>query len=467
MPNQNHQSCVMLRAFESGERFKHILAATYVLLILAGCATPYQPLNVNSSRGGYADARVDDSTYIVTYRGDAMTDAERTWSLWMYRCAELTLEKGFAYFSIAPATRVSNDAAKPSMRPALAYAGDAGEFIQTKGGGVTYYTYSIPYVYTITSASARISLYRDPLPSSVLIAINAAKLKEQLAPVIAGKPRELSRRALLASVAVFNDKVQLAELESIGGSPIVINNLEEMRVIATRDFVPALLKGEVAANTAPIARKFAAPKRRIVEMTTSIEQEFKSGGDNKREPATVVEQYIHHPEGYTTITSQTTRATSAAPTGFKIDLSIGGMVSIRSAYTLSPPFTKSANSLRYGSQYVVQAMSGEFARPTAKIGFTTRSLVDPSGVEKRFSSDSLIVTTSCDVSETKPASQLHPKLQGNAIQMKCTSTIGGRPGSDSTKWFLEDYQWYVRESEKWATGSSIRMIKDVSFDPAP
>jgi hypothetical protein len=134
---------------------------------------------------------------------------------------------------------------------------------------------------------------------------------------------------------------------------------------------------------------------------------------------------------------------------------------VRSAYTVPPVLSKTANSFRYGDQYVVQAMSGQWAKPVGTISLTSRSYVDKNGVEKRFSSESTITTLACDVGETKPASSLHPSLQGNALRMTCKSTFGGRPSSDSTRWFLEDYQWYVLESEKWATGSSTRTILGV------
>lgn len=462
MTNKNSANDIRRAANESGSRFAHALIAACALILLASCATPYQ---AGKGQSGYTDQRIDDSTYTVSYQGDGNTGSENVWNYWMYRCAELTLEKGFAYFSIIPKARLTSDTAAPILRPAIAYANStngAGGFVQTKGGGVTYYSYSVPYTYTIASSSATIKLHRDPLRSNVLIAINAAKLKELLAPVIAGKPRELSRQALLASVAIFNDKAELANLESATGTPIIVNNIEELRVIANRDLVPAALNGNVAANTAPIAKKFAAPKRQIAELTTVIQQEFKSDGDKKREPATVIEQFVHHPVGYTTIATQTMLSGGNKAPGLSAHLSIGGIVSVRSAYTASL-FAKSANTLDYGSQYVVQAMSGELAKPVGTISFTTRSFVDKNGTEQRTSSDANNVTTSCDAGETKPASNLHPGLQGNAIRITCKASFGGRPSSDSVQWFLEDYQWYVRESEKWATGSSMRTIKDVRF----
>jgi hypothetical protein len=428
------------------------------LILLAGCATPYQ---ARTHQAGYTDQRIDDSTYTVTYRGDGTTDAERVWNFWMYRCAELTIEKGFTYFSIVPGARRTSSVSTPSLRPAVAYAGGSGEFVHTKGGGGTYYTYSVPYTYTVALSSATIKLHAEPLPAHLLIAINAAKLKELLAPVVAGKPRELSRQALLAGAMIFNNKARLANLDSSKDTPFTVHNMEELRVIASRDFVPAMLQSEVAANTAPVAKKFASPKRRLEEMTILAQLELHPYGNDKQAPGTVVEQHVRHSDGYTTITHQTTLGANTAPTSFGAEISIGGIFSVRSAYTASPLLSKTAYSFRYGDQYVVQAMSGELAKPVGTISLTKRSFVGKNGVERRFSSESATSTISCDVGETKPASSLHPNLQGNALRMTCKSTFGSRPTSESTRWFLEDYQWYVVESEKWATGSSKRTILGV------
>jgi hypothetical protein len=241
----------------------------------------------------------------------------------------------------------------------------------------------------------------------------------------------------------------------------VVNSIEELRVIASRDFVPAALRGDVAANTAPLAKKLAAPKRRIAEMTTLNNLELQVAGAKNRGPAIVVEQYVHHPHGFTTATSQTTLAGNTEPTSFGVNLYIGGMMSVRSAHTVPPEFAKTVNSMLYSGQYVVQAASGELSKPTGTISLTWRSFTDKNGVDRRLPSNSAATTISRDVGEIKPASNLHPRLQGNAVRLTCKSSVGRRPTSQSNQWYLEDYQWYVRQSETWETGSSTRTIKDV------
>lgn len=70
-----------------------------VLLVMAliyGCAVPYQK---KGFYGGYLDVQLDTNTVRVTYEGDGrdINDAN-IFNYLLYRCAEVTVEKGFDYF---------------------------------------------------------------------------------------------------------------------------------------------------------------------------------------------------------------------------------------------------------------------------------------------------------------------------------------------------------------------------------
>lgn len=64
---------------------------------LFSCATSYSP---HGNKGGYWSKQVDNNTYAVYFSGNKFTSFERVWSYWFYRCAELTRQKGFNYFSV-------------------------------------------------------------------------------------------------------------------------------------------------------------------------------------------------------------------------------------------------------------------------------------------------------------------------------------------------------------------------------
>jgi hypothetical protein len=76
--------------------------ALLTVLVLAGCVSPapYQPLAFG---GGYSDHMVDTNHYQVLFNGNAKTAKDRVDRFWLYRCAEVTQQHGFAYFAITPA----------------------------------------------------------------------------------------------------------------------------------------------------------------------------------------------------------------------------------------------------------------------------------------------------------------------------------------------------------------------------
>ncbi len=53
-----------------------------------------------SLTGGYEQERVADDEWIVGFLGNGFTTRETVQTMWLYRCAELTLEKGYAGFEI-------------------------------------------------------------------------------------------------------------------------------------------------------------------------------------------------------------------------------------------------------------------------------------------------------------------------------------------------------------------------------
>jgi hypothetical protein len=78
------------------------LAVTAVAaLALSACATatPYQPAGYNGSRGGYAEQRLEDNRYRVTFAGNSVTSREQVEMSLLLRAAELTAQSGYDWFS--------------------------------------------------------------------------------------------------------------------------------------------------------------------------------------------------------------------------------------------------------------------------------------------------------------------------------------------------------------------------------
>ena len=132
------------------------------LLIVAGitaCATPYQP---QGATGGYSEIKIANDLYTVRFGGNGNTSKNTVFKYWLYRCAELTQQNGYAYFEVlgraSGNTNITRDDAvashvmQPVMEPIAGHLGD-NESIKTKGGGyVPVYIPSYSYT-TVTTWS--------------------------------------------------------------------------------------------------------------------------------------------------------------------------------------------------------------------------------------------------------------------------------------------------------------------------
>jgi len=73
--------------------------AFLTVVAVAGCATPYQPKNLDGGFG-FSSMQLGESAFEVRFQGGAFDSQERASDFALLRAAELTLEKGFKYFII-------------------------------------------------------------------------------------------------------------------------------------------------------------------------------------------------------------------------------------------------------------------------------------------------------------------------------------------------------------------------------
>jgi hypothetical protein len=66
-------------------------------LLLAACATPYTQSGI---LGGFDAKELREDVYRVAFGGNGYTTNETAQTYWLYKCAELTLEKGYYGFEI-------------------------------------------------------------------------------------------------------------------------------------------------------------------------------------------------------------------------------------------------------------------------------------------------------------------------------------------------------------------------------
>jgi hypothetical protein len=74
-----------------------LLIVLIIGISLAGCATSYGKIGFS---GGYKDTQVAADVYRITFSANGFATSETAQTYWLYRAAELTLEKGFDGFEI-------------------------------------------------------------------------------------------------------------------------------------------------------------------------------------------------------------------------------------------------------------------------------------------------------------------------------------------------------------------------------
>ena len=82
--------------------------------------------------GGYSEEKILDNLYRVEFEGNQHSKPEKIQNYLLYRCAELTKEKGYDYFTIINEERHFDEL---SYRPDR---DDLGKSTSSKSGGVRY-----------------------------------------------------------------------------------------------------------------------------------------------------------------------------------------------------------------------------------------------------------------------------------------------------------------------------------------
>ncbi|MBB3181816.1 CC0125/CC1285 family lipoprotein [Variovorax sp. Sphag1AA] len=188
-----------------------VLAASLCTL-LAACTTVYQPLGPT---GGYRDTKLSDNRYFVEFSGNGNTSREAVWNYWIYRCADLTQQKGFAYFTVLPKAKTgaaddeastlrmaSDDSLNRDLVEMKGGGGGGGGFVYIPGGGGQITTWR---------SSATIVMFKSLDEPEAAYSLKASVVLESLKSFITTQGRErtiasedLIRRAMAASIPASN-----------------------------------------------------------------------------------------------------------------------------------------------------------------------------------------------------------------------------------------------------------------------
>jgi hypothetical protein len=151
------------------------LPAVAAALLLTGCATAYAP---QSMTGGFLDEKVADDVWRVSFAGNGYTSQETVQTYWLYHCAVLALEKGYAGFRLSSRMELSQLAPGADASAVVVKAGHAAApvYVYGYGGGV----YDKPSMY------GEIRLLKAPVPAVPGRVFDAARLKAFLEPYVNG-----------------------------------------------------------------------------------------------------------------------------------------------------------------------------------------------------------------------------------------------------------------------------------------
>ena len=168
---------------KGGHEMKTAIAALLIAVSLSGCmSTPYQPSGLT---GGFSVMQVREDVWRVRFGGNGYTTRETAQTYWLFRAADLALEKGYDGFELLSQI--------PLVRPKYPDNEYAYEsfFVRTAAGPVYIPIYSgdqsnHPLI------EGDIRLLKRPFEASPPKVFDAAALKTALDPYVNGKKCDLN-----------------------------------------------------------------------------------------------------------------------------------------------------------------------------------------------------------------------------------------------------------------------------------
>lgn len=183
---------------------RNFIAPITLALLVSGCATmnatPYQPFHDRAAggiHGGYSEQQIAPDRYLVKFHGNSLTSRDRVEGYMLYRAADLTVQKGYDWFTVLD--RNTEHDVRTIIRPDPFYRPWYGPGyygwtpnwdVYTPGLGWSRYW---PYVGTPSfdvrqveafEATAEIRMGKAPMPANDPRAIDARKVLVDLGPTI-------------------------------------------------------------------------------------------------------------------------------------------------------------------------------------------------------------------------------------------------------------------------------------------
>lgn len=158
------------------------IASIVACLFLGACSTPYQKLTAFSPTGGWKAMNVEGDVYRVMFSANGFTTRETAQTYWLYRCSELTLEKGYGGFEIL--SNISLVFSDDNKLPSIAQGPIA---LKVGGGAAPIYVPSYSDNSNKPHIEADIRLLPAPISEAPPKVFDARKLKDALETYVNGK----------------------------------------------------------------------------------------------------------------------------------------------------------------------------------------------------------------------------------------------------------------------------------------
>jgi hypothetical protein len=235
-----------------------------LLLLLASCAAPV---------GTFSQKQVSSNQFEIQLIGQFNIPRDQVWINWIYRCAELTKEKGYSYFSLADPTTIKVRPAssgpapqalagaeqqqvnrtsidRPAMRSAVYRADDPGpHFLKVagKGGGfVSVPVYGPGATVYAYQDDMLITMYSDPLPleagavlrAQTIIDAYGAYVESHGKAMLADTRKDVVERATVVSPlrTAYNEYLLHLIVTKRPPLPPTVSNFEDAAKLAAPTF---------------------------------------------------------------------------------------------------------------------------------------------------------------------------------------------------------------------------------------
>lgn len=112
------------------------IAAVGLAAFLAACATPTTYVPAAADGYGYTDQRLEADRFVVRYKGNSATSAERAQDMALLRAADLTLLEGYEWFQVVGRNVREDTSGSSGSRVGIGVGGSSGSYGSSTGVGV-------------------------------------------------------------------------------------------------------------------------------------------------------------------------------------------------------------------------------------------------------------------------------------------------------------------------------------------